>query len=82
MSIIIADRETAGLLQAATGPEEVRTTDGGLLGRFIPAPRPGMMFPEFGLTDEELERRENDPNAKWYTAEDVSGRLAALRKGP
>jgi hypothetical protein len=82
MPIIIADRETASLLRAAHGPEEVRTADGGLLGRFIPAPRPGMTFPELGLTDEELERRENDPNAKWYTAEEVMARLAELRRKP
>jgi hypothetical protein len=80
MPIIIADRQTATLLQAANGPEEVRTADGGLLGKFIPAPRPGLSFPELGLTDEELERRENDPNAKWHTAEEVMARLAELRR--
>jgi len=81
MSIIIADRDTAGLLQAATGPEAVRSADGGRLARLIPAPRPGMMFPELGISDEELERRENDPNARWFTAEEVKSRLNQLRKG-
>lgn len=80
MPIIIADRQTATLLQSATRPEEVRTADGGLLGRFIPAPRPGMSFPELGLTDEELERRLNDPNAKWHTAAEVEARLRELRR--
>src|SRR5436309_1398547 len=80
MPIIIEDRQTATLLRAANGPEEVRSADGGLLGRFIPAPRPGMTFPELGLTDEELERRLNDPNAKWHTADEVMARLAELRR--
>jgi hypothetical protein len=80
MPIIIADSETASQLRAANGPEEVRTVDGGLLGRFIPAPRPGMTFPELGLTDEELERRENDPNAKWFTAAEVEAQLRELRR--
>jgi hypothetical protein len=80
MPIIIQDRQTATLLKAANDSEEVRTADGELLGRFIPAPKPKMSFPELGLTDEELERREKDPNAKWYTAAEVEARLAALRR--
>jgi hypothetical protein len=80
MSIIIADQQTAALLQTANGPAEVRTADGGLLGKFIPAPRPGLSFPEIGLTDEELERRVNDPNATWHTAEEVMARLRELRR--
>ena len=40
-----------------------------------------MMFPELGISDEELERRENDPNARWFTAEEVKSRLNQLRKG-
>jgi len=80
MPIIIEDRQIATLLQSATGPEEVRSSDGGLLGRFIPAPRPGMTFPEIGLTDEELERRAKDPNAKWHTAAEVEASLRELRR--
>jgi hypothetical protein len=80
MPIIIDDRKTASALTAAVGPEEVRTPDGELLGQFIPAAKPKMTFPELGLTDEELERRENDPNAKWHTAEEVMARLRELRR--
>jgi hypothetical protein len=80
MPIIIADRQTATLLQAAHGPEEVRTADGHVLGQFIPAAKPKMTFPELGITDEELERREKDPNAKWYSADEVMARLAELRR--
>jgi hypothetical protein len=79
MPIIIEDRQTTTMLQAATGPEEVRSSDGGLLGRFIPAPRPGVTFPEIGLSDEELERRVNDPNAKWHTAAEVEAKLRVFR---
>jgi hypothetical protein len=80
MPIIIEDRQTTTKLQAATGPEEVRSSDGGLLGRFIPAPRPGMTFPEIGLTDEELERRVNDPQTKWHSAAEVEAKLRDLRR--
>ena len=48
-------------------------------GRFTPTPRPGMMFPELGITDEEMERRLNDPDAKWVTADEVMARLRELR---
>jgi hypothetical protein len=82
MPIVIADRQTATLLKAATDPQEVRTADGEVLGQFIPAPKPKMSFPELGLTDEELERRLNDPNAKWYTAAEVEARLRELRRRP
>jgi hypothetical protein len=41
-----------------------------------------MSFPEFGMTDEELKRRENDPNVRWYTADEVMARLRELRKRP
>lgn len=80
MPIIIEDRQTANVLTAAVGPEEVRTVDGRLLGQFIPAAKPKMSFPEIGLTDEELERRVNDPNAKWHTTDEVMARLKELRR--
>jgi hypothetical protein len=38
-----------------------------------------MSCPEVGLTDEELDERLNDPNAKWYTADEVIARLRKLR---
>jgi len=78
VSILISDQPTVAALATATGPQEVRGPDGRLLGQFIPAPRAGMTYPELGLTDEELNRRLNDPNAKWYTPEEVMERLREI----
>jgi hypothetical protein len=80
MSVTIHDPTTAAALAQAIGAEiELRDPDGRLLGRFTPAPRPGMMFPEFGVTDEEMDRRLNDPSAKWVSGDEVMARLRALR---
>lgn len=78
MSILIRDEPTAAVLAGATGLQDVRGPDGQLLGQFIPAPRPGLSFPELGITDEELDRQMNDPNAKWYTPEEVMARLREI----
>lgn len=81
MSVTINDPAVISTLANVTGVEvEIRSPDGQLLGRFTPEPRPGMSFPELGLTDEELERRDNDPNAVWLSAEQVSARIRALRE--
>ena len=83
MSVTIRDEATVAVLAESVGPQvDVFAPDGRLLGRFFPAPRPGMMFPEFGMTDEELERFESDPNAKWVTADEVMARLRSLRGSP
>lgn len=37
-----------------------------------------MIFPEPGITDEEMDRRLNDPDG-WVTAEEVNARLRELR---
>jgi len=79
MPIVVADAATAEALAGAAGPQELRAADGRVLGQFIPAPRPKMTFPELGITDEELERIRNDPNAKWFTPEEVMARLRELR---
>jgi len=78
MPIDIHDAPTAAALASATGLQEVRGPDGRVLGRFIPAPRPGLAFPELGITDEELDRQMKDPNAKWYTPEEVMARLREI----
>lgn len=78
MSIQIHDEQTAAILANATEPEEVRAADGRLLGQFIPAHRPKMSFPELGITDDELERLVNDPNAKWVSPEEVMARLREI----
>ena len=80
MSVTIRDAATVTALAETVGPQvDVYGPDGLLLGRFTPAPRPGMMFPELGMTDAELDGLENDPNAKWFTPDEVSARLRSLR---
>ncbi len=82
MSVTIHDAAAVAVLASTTGVDvEVRGPDGQLLGRFTPAPRPGMMFPEFGVTDEEMDRRLNDPEG-WVSAEEVNARLRELRRQP
>jgi hypothetical protein len=78
MPIQIHDEPTVAALSAVTGPEEVRAPDGRLLGQFIPAASPKMSCPELGVTDEELDRIENDPNTIWYTPEQVMARLREI----
>ena len=79
MSVTIHDAATAATLADTTGMDvEIRGPDGLLLGHFTPAPRPGRMFPELGITDEEMDRRLNDPDG-WVTAEEVNARLRELR---
>ena len=75
MSITIADESTASAFASASGPQEVRTTNGQLLGQFIPASVPTGPFADFAVTVEELERQLNDPNSRWHTPEEVIARL-------
>lgn len=79
MSVTIGDAASAAALLAAAGQVEVFGPDGQVLGRFTPTPRPGMMFPELGMTDEELARLDNDPNPVWVPAAEVEARLRSLR---
>ena len=82
MSVTIHDAAAVAVLASTTGIDvEVRGPDGQLLGRFTPAPRPGRMLPEFGVTDEEMDRRLNDPEG-WVSAEEVNARLRELRTQP
>ncbi|HET6573902.1 MAG TPA: hypothetical protein VFG68_09890 [Fimbriiglobus sp.] len=81
MPITIRDETTAATLAATDTPQELLGPDGQVLGRFLPA-IPGMRFPEFGVTDEEMDRRLNDPNAKWVTGDEVMARLRSLRDVP
>jgi hypothetical protein len=78
MPIQISDQTTVNQLTEALGIQEVHAPDGRVLGQFIPARRPGMSFPEFGITDVELDRQLNDPNMKWYTPEEVMERLREI----
>ncbi|QDU22985.1 hypothetical protein [Urbifossiella limnaea] len=78
MSIPIQDQALAAVLGSAVGVQHMIGPDGKVLGRFIPEPRPGMAFPEFGVTDEELARELADPNAPRFTAEQVMARLREI----
>ena len=83
MAVTIRDEASVALLAATTGMKvEVLGPDGQLIGWLTPAPRPGMSFPELGITDEEMDRRINDPNAVWVTGEQVMARLNSLRDAP
>ena len=78
MAITVRDDEMLKALSGTIEPLEFRAPDGRLLGEFIPARRPGLSFPEFGLTDAELDRQLSDPNTKWHTPEEVMARLREI----
>jgi hypothetical protein len=80
MPIRIDDETILAKFSAVTVSEEVCTSDGRVLGRFIPAGADKMSFPEFGVTDAELMSALTDPNTKWCTPEEVEARLRELRK--
>ncbi len=83
MAVTIRDEATVALFANATGMKvEVRAPDGLLLGWLTPAPRPGMSFPELGVTDEEVDRIIADPHSVWVTGEQVMARLNSLRDAP
>ena len=64
MPITVRDDEMLEALSETIKPLEVRAPDGRVLGEFIPAQRPGLSFPEFGITDEELDRRFSEGDEK------------------
>jgi hypothetical protein len=76
MPVTIADEKLIAALVGARGPVEVCAADGRLLGVFTPAVRP----PEPDISEEELQRRENDTTGKWHTAAEVEARLRELRR--
>jgi hypothetical protein len=81
MSVIIRDQQAIETLAKALAPIEVKAPDGRVLGQFVPVgPGEKMTYPELGITDAELERRANDPNVRWYTADEVMERLGQLRR--
>lgn len=81
MSFVMRDEQAIETFATAREPIEVKAPDGRVLGQFLPVePSKKMSFPEFGMTDEEIFRQDNDPNMKWYTADEVMERLRQLRK--
>lgn len=77
MSIDVTDPATAAKLAAARESGWVYGPDGFLLGRFVPLAVEKPVI-ENEPTIEELERRANDPNARWYTPEEVMDRLRGI----
>ncbi len=74
MSITITS-ELAEEFGKADAPVEVRTPDGRVLGTFTPARH----LPEPDISEEELQRIENDTTGKWNTATEVEAKLRELR---
>ena len=70
----ITDPELMARLQAKN-PVDVVDAAGRVVGRVA---FEATDDPEFDLSDEELERLENDPNAVWFTADEVVARLQGL----
>jgi len=81
MSFVINDPTAVHTFATTKDPIELKAPDGRVLGQFVPVdPSKKMSFPEFGMTDEEILREDNDPNTKWHTADEVMERLRQLRK--
>jgi hypothetical protein len=78
MSITILDESTAAALATASSPQDILGPNGVVLGQFIPASLPKVSFPEFGVTDEEIDRQLADPNERWFTPEEVMARLREI----
>jgi hypothetical protein len=77
MSILIRDETMATELAAADGPQELRTSDGRLLGRFVPAAQDDI-FPEFGVKYGELLQEIQDPHTEWHAPDEVMARLREI----
>jgi hypothetical protein len=78
MPILIADEQLTAKLEQADTPVEICARDGRRLGFFTPS-KPAQHQLEPGISREEAERRLNDQNAKWFTAEQVEARMRELR---
>ena len=78
MSILIVDEQIAARLDKADGPLEICSRDGRRLGFFTPA-KPAKHQLDPTITDEEALRRLNDPNGRWFTAEEVEASLRNIR---
>lgn len=71
MAIDITDPRMAAEMAAASESVVVRGPDGRFLGLFVPEA-------EVATPIEELDRRRLDPNAVWYTPEQVMDRLREI----
>ncbi len=77
MSITINDANLLAQLTAGSAVE-IKNAAGEVVGQFFPARAGERWIHEFGVTIEELERIRDDPNAKWYTPEQVMARLREI----
>jgi hypothetical protein len=80
MSIKINDEKIASQFSGTNVPQEVIGPTGLKLGQFIPVGGNATIFPELGISDEELFRILNDPNEVWRTPEEVMARLREIDK--
>lgn len=77
MSITITD--AALLAKLSEGPAvELKNEAGEVIGQFFPARAGERWIHEFGVTIEELDRIRTNPNAKWFTPEQVMARLREI----
>lgn len=79
MSMIINDPKLAADLAAVSVPTELRGPDGAVLGRYVPKVD-GMMFPELGITDEEIYARRRSESG-WVSSDEVEALFERLRNG-
>jgi hypothetical protein len=80
VAIKIEDEKVLATMATAKNPELVQGPDGRFLGRFVPFGDKKVSFPEFGMTDEEIDAIDNDPTVKLYTADQVMERIRQLMK--
>ncbi|MBX9579731.1 MAG: hypothetical protein K2X87_05425 [Gemmataceae bacterium] len=79
MPIVVEDAALAATLSAVAEATTLRGPDGRFLGLFTPAAE----FDPSPQELEEMDRAINDPNTKWYTAEEVMERLREIdQSGP
>lgn len=78
MQTVIVDEALTTKLEKANAPIEIVTRDGRRLGFFTPGP-PMKYDLDPKVSEEELQRRLNDPNGKWYTADEVAAKMKEWR---
>jgi len=75
MSITIADGRLAAEFAGTADATVVRGPDGKIIGKFIPEQAP----PPPNISEEELQRREDDRTSKTHTAAEVEAKIREWR---
>ena len=78
MTILIADDVWTMKLDELREPVEICAPDGRRLGLFTPA-QTILPHEQPSISEAELQRRETDPEGKWYSAEAVVAKLRELQ---